>query len=318
MYLICGQDTFLIQEKVQELKNHYPDYAVQTFNCETPEAVLSLITEANNQSLFKQHSFFIVNNLLFFTSKLDKNLEKLADEFLNVLHQSKNDVFVFVNNEITECANIYKNNFTKNSMIKDFSQHIDIKKLTESQQIKYIIDKVTNLGGNINYSAAQILSLKTTGDLGLINNEINKLLLLKKTIDYNDVETYVDAVTSEDAFAFVNSFESNNFDLIWVEYQKKKEFVTSVTALIAQISQQLIICNQIAGYKKLGKSLDYVANDLKLNVYRVKRVNALLQKLGLRKVRHLLKSLALLDRAIINGKVNEWMAFEHFLIVNFL
>ncbi|ADN69112.1 DNA polymerase III subunit delta [Mycoplasmopsis fermentans] len=319
MNFIYGSEKFFIEQEINKIVKKFPNSAITTFNIENDENVDSLIQFISSGDLFNKKRIIVINDLFYFEKKLSSNDETNVNNLIKSIDNNSSDELIFVNTNISNKEQINKNFFT-NFIFNKLQQNnfIEANSIDDNQLTKKVVSLVQQKGGTIDALATSALLKKIPNDLYLINLEIDKLINQNKHITENMINVSVIDIYVEDAFGFSNSFETNDFNLIWKKYKEKLIEGVDVTVLIAQTSQLFILANQIYAYKNIGKTLENLASDFKINQYRVKKVSYLLTRLGTLKIRRMIKSLAKLDQDIKEGKTDPTIGFERFLIKFFI
>ncbi|RMX35459.1 DNA polymerase III subunit delta [Mycoplasmopsis fermentans] len=319
MNFIYGSEKFFIEQEINKIVKKFPNSAITTFNIENDENVDSLIQFISSGDLFNKKRIIVINDLFYFEKKLSSNDETNVNNLIKSIDNNSSDELIFVNTNISNKEQINKNFFT-NFIFNELQQNnfIEANSIDDNQLTKKVVSLVQQKGGTIDALATSALLKKIPNDLYLINLEIDKLINQNKHITENMINVSVIDIYVEDAFGFSNSFETNDFNLIWKKYKEKLIEGVDVTVLIAQTSQLFILANQIYAYKNIGKTLENLASDFKINQYRVKKVSYLLTRLGTLKIRRMIKSLAKLDQDIKEGKTDPTIGFERFLIKFFI
>ncbi|VEU75167.1 DNA polymerase III subunit delta [Mycoplasmopsis maculosa] len=315
VFLIYGNEDFFIEQEINNLKNRFINFKNEIFDL-NEVSFEKLIEKISLNSFFSENRIFFIYNLTFFTDKSIKKEDELKiQELINLIFSSENDKFVFINNEI-ENKTKFSNNFFTKALFENGKKIvlIETNKINESNIFDQVKLLAENLKVNIGNEALHLLIQKLSNNITLINNELIKLSNYKKEITSDFIEISVNDINESNAFSFSNSLESNDFAYIYKKYRKKISEGIDITILISQVSQLLIISNQIFSFKQINKSLDDLSSELNLNIYRIKKVNNFLLKLGINKIRIMIKFLSKLDKDIKEGKVDEKIGFESFLI----
>ncbi|WP_029513628.1 DNA polymerase III subunit delta [Mycoplasmopsis primatum] len=316
MYFIYGNEKFFIEQEINKIKRNNSDKTIEVFSFTNENIIDPLISLLNSQDLFNRKKLFLIYNLPFFDRKLSANDSAIVNQIIEAINVNQYDEFVFVNENIVDKNKIVKNelsNFLFNNS-KFQTIMIEASEVSSNEINKTIkmIAKKHNV--NIDEEAIRLLASKTSNDIMLLDQEIKKLSNETSQISANIVDISVDDLLTEDAFGFVNSFETNDLGIIWNKYKQKIIEGFDVSTLIGQISQILILAHQIYAYKVVGKSLDLLSKDLNINSYRIKKISFFLNKTGIKKIKKMINSLSSLDQDIKAGKINAEIGFERFLI----
>ncbi|QJR43245.1 DNA polymerase III subunit delta [Mycoplasma miroungigenitalium] len=313
MYLIYGQEKYFVNEYIQQIIKANNNSELVNFYYADENKTNELTNLIGLNSLFQESRIIVVYDCPYFENKISKEEAILAEELAKIIEKNTQDTVVFVNTNIIKQEKIANNIFTK-YLMKLSPKLLFANTLTGSDLTKKINQIVHDLGGQIDNISINALLRKVPNDLYLINLELIKLVNLNKIITVDMIEKTIGETFNEDVFGFSNSFESNNFNLIWIKYKEKINEGVDISLLIAQASQLFILANEIYCYSLAKKNLNDLADDFKLNFYRVKKVYSLLTILGIKRIQSMIKHLAKLDREIKSGQTDPEIGFERFLI----
>ncbi|MBU4689792.1 DNA polymerase III subunit delta [Mycoplasma zalophidermidis] len=313
MYLIYGQEKYFVNEYIQQIIKANNNFELVNFYYADENKTVELTNLIGLNSLFQESRIIVVYDCPYFENKISKEEAILAEELAKIIEKNTQDTVVFVNTNIVKQEKIANNIFTK-YLMKFNPKLLFANTLTGSDLTKKINQIVHDLGGQIDNISINALLRKVPNDLYLINLELIKLVNLNKIITVDMIEKTIGETFNEDVFGFSNSFESNNFNLIWIKYKEKINEGVDISLLIAQASQLFILANEIYCYSLAKKNLSDLADDFKLNFYRVKKVYSLLTILGIKRIQSMIKHLAKLDREIKSGQTDPEIGFERFLI----
>lgn len=320
MYFIYGNEKYFIKQQLNEIQAQAKDSSLVSFYYDDEHGIQELIDLISGNDLFNNKRILVINDLAYLENKITKDEEPWAKELIKTIRNNQNDEIVFVNDNINNEKEIPNNLFTVfllNEMASK-CKRIYAANVDENSLVKIVNQMVTKYCGTIDFQATLALLKKIPNDLFLLDLEIQKLIHENNNINEMMINNSVEDIYTEDTFGFANSFESNDFEIIYKKYKEKIAEGVDISVLIGQVSQLLILANQIYGYKNSNKTLDDLAHDLKLNNYRVKKVSLLLTKYGINKIKNMIKSLGTLDVDIKDGKVDASLGFERFLIKYFI
>lgn len=95
VWLLCGDDTVLVQEKKRELiRRYYRDGVPDTAVYDGPGSFPEYRAALEGQSLFSPDAAVVIENPFFLKKALKKEEEKSYDEFLDLLRQLPPEVFL--------------------------------------------------------------------------------------------------------------------------------------------------------------------------------------------------------------------------------
>ncbi|MBZ4195315.1 DNA polymerase III subunit delta [Mycoplasma sp. 1331] len=321
MIFIYGDEEFLIENEIEKIKNKNGDKNFEIFRFSDGASIDEFTHTISSSDIFNRARLFLVYDFPFFElKKLSKEDEFYSYEIIKALKIQSNDTYVFINKEISDKNKISANSFTK--FIFEDKGHstkmIEAKSISKKDIFVIIKSLASKYKVNMDDNAINALIDKTPNDLLIIEQEIKKLSMQGKIIDSEIIfESVSEYYNNEDQFGFVNSLESNDLALIWTKYNEKMIEGAEISLLIGQISQVFILAHQIYAYKITNEGLDKLAKELNINNYRIKKISSFLNKIGIIKIKKMIKSLSSLDQEIKNGKVNDKIGFERFLIKYF-
>ncbi|BBG40958.1 DNA polymerase III delta subunit [Mycoplasmopsis californica] len=312
MFIIYGQEKYFINKYITNIIKANEYAQVHNFYWNEITDLNNIVETIASHSLFGEQRIICIYDCPYLETKISKNEQNSAQDLLNQILINDQDIIVFINNLVSK-DKIYTNFFTNslNSLSPTLLFANTLNGFELNQEIQQI---AMQSGAHIDNLAINALNRKLPNNLYLIQHEITKLAHLNSKITADLVENNVSNVYVEDTFGFSNSLETNSFDIIWRKYKEKINEAIEITSLISQLSQQLILADQIFLFMCAKYTIDDVANSLKLNPYRVKKVYSLLNILGIKKVQALILALAELDQEIKEGKTDEVLGFENILI----
>lgn len=158
------------------------------------------------------------------------------------------------------------------------------------------------------------LSERTSGDVGLFQNSVQKLTLYTDHIRYKDVILLVNKPLEDNAFLIFNLLLDNkNAEAVKLFRDLKTSGVEPVT-LIGQLSNQFRLLNQVIYLSKKRMPKEDIANELKIKPGRVYVLSKLIPVISESTIRQTLDDLFTLDLDIKSGLVDRHYAFEMFLL----
>ncbi|WP_426461177.1 DNA polymerase III subunit delta [Mycoplasma hafezii] len=313
MYLIYGEEQFLINQKINKLKSKYNDN--QIILLDENYSYDDLLKSLSATNLFNLKQLIIVKGLdLFKLKKLDTKQNKISEILIRTLSNYDDNEVVFVANE----KKIADNNFTSQFLKLNNCQILEMQKISKKQLPEQIMQYITSKKGNISYIDLLYLLEKIPDDLGLIIKEVDKLLLVNPNINKTIIDENISHYPIPSAFGFVNSLQKGNFVEIYNAYLNQKQLGETTIQLISQVSWSFVLVYQVACLLNLNMSQKDIADFLKINEYRVKLANIQLNKYGISRVKKIIQNLALVDLETKSSSIDSYLIFEQFLIDNFL
>ncbi|QKT05296.1 DNA polymerase III subunit delta [Mycoplasma sp. OR1901] len=308
---IYGDEEYFINNKIDELKSTFSEENIISFKDDF--TISELIETTSSFGLFASQKLIIVNDFeLINTKKLKKIQEHFISSLINLLNNNHLHKIVFVNKKNT----FEKNDFTK--FLIDNTRVFNFQKLDSKSIINFIISYIGSKGAKISFSDATFLSSKLPNNLSIIVNEIDKMLKFTKDINYRIISNNIFNYALDDSFAFMNAIETNNLKSIYQKYKERFNEGDDIPLLVAQLRN---IFGSI--YKvhilniKLKMNVFEIANELKMQDWRVKKFIKLLNIYGIEKVKRILLNLSKVDIESKSLGVENYEIFETFLVTNF-
>lgn len=304
MYFIYGDELFLIKKEIKKICNENDDVVPIVFHSDC--SIFDFINEINTFSIFQDKKIIILNDFYL----LNKSNSQDEKEVINSINNKNKDcILIFVYSESTPRTKTPFFQFLENKASK-----IEIKKYSSSEIVHVIRKIVESKGGVISNINCILLSTKLPNDLNLIIKEVDKLLLEENEISKEMILTSVSKYSSDNVFEFINSFNDKDASGLFRSYKEKINNGETITNLMGQLSNALILCTTINSYTKSRIRIEEIAEETKIHIFRIKKANELLKSYGMSKITNLIKMLSNLDNDIKSGKIDEIIGFEKLLL----
>ena len=289
LYLIEGQNNFLIQKEIQKIiKNTKEETEIIKYDLETSK-IDEVIETLDTYDMFLKEKIVICSNPSFLLEKTDETFN--IDKFTKYINNPSDNILIIITNKIN-------NRLKLANLVLEKFKYIKVKEITPIMFLKdnlldYKIDNMT-----INYFLNKVGS-----DFNIIYQELNKLKSYKlddKTIKKEDI----DLITNQ-------NIEASIFDLIdaIIKKDKKKSyelynhFITSGTEIFQIL---VLLSNQIRliyNVKVLSYLSDLeISKKLDTKEYPVKLARSKGYSYQKEELLKLLYDLAILDEDIKSGK----------------
>ncbi|MGP1451731.1 MAG: DNA polymerase III subunit delta [Metamycoplasmataceae bacterium] len=312
MFILYGEEIFNIENTIKKIEEKYNNY--QKKEIIYFDNLNEIIDEIDSENLFFSNKLIVIKKFPYFTKKIDIENKKNIDAFLKSLERNTNDLLIFVVDEIDNLEKLNNNIFT--SFLKQ-NKSVEWKwcqKISLSQIPNEIIKIVKENNGQISFEDAILLQNKLPNDMKIISYEVQKLLFENKHISKEQINTSISNYYNEDIYSFSNAFNSKNFFNIWSKYLEKINFNIEISNLISQINNLFVISSKIYFFLLDKKNFEYISKELKINIFRIKKIYQILEIYGIIKIKAIIIFLADLDYEIKIGKIKPEIGFEQFLI----
>lgn len=303
--VIYGSDAFLVKEKIQSIKSSLEDVEefVQ-FSSSDRGFELSQITEA-----CRTISLFSERKCVTFLIDQDKDLAKLDEPTLI-------DLIEKPNYDVTLIIWFIKKPLAKTKLKKSidkFAKLSDIKGLSSNDFEKRLNHAITSYGIKFDVDAKREFIARLDGDLIRLEVELNKLMVLGRSVTLKDVTDLVSDVLDDRVFEFTKALVGRDANRAFTMYQGFLEMKMEPLAFMGMVAYSLRNLFQVSLLTDLHMSKQEIGTRLGMSPYIV----GLSQNDRSAKtefVLSLLNELASIDQKIKLGKADRFLAFELFMI----
>lgn len=308
MFFVYGTDTYFTKKKVEQILKKFPDFEV--INIFDNDSLVSIIDALEARDLFETEKIFIFHN--FINSKLtNQEQKKIANK---ITKYSYNVIFLYEleveSDEKKIFSSFFYSHFFKSSSI--FKTEV----LTDKTITKFLTQIIKENEGKISESNLLTLSLQLPLNANIIEKEVIKLLLFDKEITHSSIENLLTKYDSDNDWNFINAFTDNDFLNTWNFYKEKLNQGKKISFLISQLSSKLMLSFICFLYKEDKYTEFDIQKELQIHIFQVKKAVQFYRKIGIAKLKKLIKLLAKIDKDIKSGLLGEKEAFEHFLLTS--
>lgn len=302
MQLFFGQEEYLINLEINKANQKLtPEQAFVIFD--EQDSLDQIIMAFNNRSLFNNDINLLIKNhpILFNLQESNKFMAAINDAWKDV-----NVIFVYNNNTLPNTPLI--------KLIRQRGKIKELAPLNSRQLNKLVHEIVLNHQGQISNRAVVSLLNKLPNNLLIITNEIKKLLDQRINIDLEMVEEAVAKYAHQDYFALSNAIIDNDFQQIISTYYEKKQNNVAPLMIINQIASILVLAKNVWHLRKQNFNLKQISAKLNVHQFRIKKTFDLLAKNSETKIDKLLVSLANLEQGIKQGKINDQLGLDYYIL----
>ncbi|WP_339230377.1 DNA polymerase III subunit delta [Aeribacillus sp. FSL K6-2833] len=318
LYLFYGKESFLLNETIRKLLTeaisederefNYSVYDMEETNIETA------VEDGETMPFLGERRMVVVKNPYFLTSekkkeKVEHNLKKLEQYVEN---PAPFTVFVFLlpHEKIDERKKLTK-------QIKKAATVVEMNSFSEEETVKWIKEKAEAENVAMEKEAIDELMEKTSGNLMIIDKEMEKLCAYVGSGDKLTAEMVKQLVA--------RSLEQNVFDLIDAVVKKKTEEAFKIfydllkineepIKILSLLTQQFRLLYQVKQLSKSGYGQDRMASSLKVHPFRIKLALKQEKQFSASELQSIIKALAETDFEIKTGKKDRQLALEFLLL----
>jgi DNA polymerase-3 subunit delta len=290
-----GPNTFLISEKLRELKEKYKKAAGGDLNyIRIPADQLSFEQYSRQvlaMPLLSSSRLIIVENVL----KAPKELQDRVKETLKNVPASTNLVFAEFGEPDKRLGLL---------RVLEKEKHQYFKNMLPGELIRYITSRAIAKGSKISREAAQILAEYTLGDLWKIDTELEKLInFASDEISAGDVEAISSRGVLANAFAFADSLSSGNTKKALGELKNLLAVREPPLKILGLIGYQFRSIACVKSALETTQDRYQIAKTASLSPYQVGKFFGLAQKISWLKISQIYSFLVLIDEKIKTGKI---------------
>lgn len=275
----------------------------------TSDNIGDIIFESNSMPFGSENKIVLIDSPFFLNDKNPKfneqdDFEKLCDVLKHPCDEIDLVFSCDLDNYKKGCNEAVK--LIEKGNVEIIDSNVDFK--------TRIIKRVQNRGGVIDSNAAEELAKRLNGNLEAMVSETNKLMLYTDHIKLIDVIKLVAKPLEENVFSLCNALVRGNNMLAFDVYRDLKVTNVEPVTIISILGNQFRLINNVKFLHKEGKSLQDIANELKINEVRAKITLQNANKISAIQLNNIIKDLAELDMKIKSGETDRFYAFELFLI----
>lgn len=314
LYIIYGTQSYSIQYRYKKIaKDILGDiddlnYSKLDFN---DVSFQDIINEADSVPLGYDQKVVVVNNASFLlkeTKSLKEDKEyQLFISYIKTIDESITLILAILNKDIDSKSEVY-------NIINVKGKILGLNESSEQEWIAYVEAYIKKNGGNIEKPAIYELAKRTSGDVALLRNTADKLMLYTPNITLKDVNLMVNKPLEENVFQIYNNLISNHTDMALKIYRDLVEQNVEPISLISTLAKQFRLLYQIKYLVKERKNNKDIASILNIKEGRVYVISKQVYNVDESKLRATLDELYNLDLQIKSGVVDRFYALEMFII----
>jgi DNA polymerase-3 subunit delta len=313
IYLIYGEEYFLIKEKIKAIINQYHSDNNLISKYDLTETPLSKVLEdAAMPSFFNPMKVIVCNQATFLTSNDKTQDDSDIKQLLRYLSNPIDSTILIISliGKLDERKKIVKT-------LKKEAQVFQYQKLNQKDLMIKVKDIFTQAGYQINNDNIYYLLTRTGSDLTIINNECQKLMTYKidtKKIESDDIKELVPKYLDDTIFNLIDAVINKDQSQIFTIYQQLLTKGEEPIKIIVLLANQIRLIYQVKtlimeGYKEID-----IATKLAVHPYRVKLAWEKSRNYSDQILIDYLNKLADLDIGIKTGQIDKNIGLEMFFL----
>ncbi|MGX9357801.1 DNA polymerase III subunit delta [Mycoplasma sp. 773] len=308
MYLIKGNENFLINKKINEIINK--EKTIEVGDIEIVKFydffTLEELSDAlNNNSLFLNKKIILFKNPFIFNIKNKYANSLCIDEFIKIINASLSDANLIL--IFTQEINKYDKSFLASrafAFINDNSTTINIEKISDKELFSFVYKMIKTKGGTIKDKVLIDLLSMLPHNLEIIESEIDKLLLINKDISEKMINDNNYAVSNNIDFALSEAMlKCQDTKTIIKKINEQISYGIEHNYVISQISAILLNAKTIGILKSIKLTNDEIAKMLNIHIYRVKLHYDFFNRIDINTLNQLIIDLANIDLDFKKGNI---------------
>ena len=309
IYVIYGNEPFLINQKLNSIIKDHSDAYVTRFNgLDSSFSIDEMLNTCQSIGLFASKSLVIVKDPYFLIKKVD---DKLTSSFID-----------YVNNQIYESILVLytlDNMFnTRLKIFKDISlnaQIIELNKMKKYDFFNYARSLIKERALNISKDGIELLVNNSNYDISLIVSNLDILSLYPDYLDESAIKKLISFPNEDDTFLLINALTQKKISLSISLANKLLENDESVLKLISTIGAQLRYLYEVSYLFSINKSFNEICKITNSKEYRVTKALETLKILKEKDILRLQNKLADLDFKIkTQSDISDKLNLELFIV----
>lgn len=305
-YLLYGPEAYLRRQYRDKLKHAMaaPDDNMNFAAFEGKETDVEAVIElAETLPFFAEQRVILIENSGFFKN----SCERLA-EYLPKTPATTH--FIFVEDEIDKRSKCYK-------AVQKTGKVVEFATQTEELLTRWILSRLKKEGKNITGSVMQLFLSKTGTDMGNIDRELEKLICYtmgRPVIEAADVEAIATEQTQNKIFEMVNAIAEHNQRKALDLYYDLLTLKEPSMRIMYLISRQFQILLNVKDMSARGMDQASMAKIAGIPPFAVRRNVSQAKGFSMEQLKQALRDGVDLEEAVKNGRMNDQMAVEIFLM----
>lgn len=305
-YLLYGPEAYLRRQYRDKLKNAMaaPDDNMNFAAFEGKETDVEAVIElAETLPFFAEQRVILIENSGFFKN----SCERLA-EYLPKTPATTH--FIFVEDEVDKRSKCYK-------AVQKTGKVVEFATQTEELLTRWILSRLKKEGKNITGSVMQLFLSKTGTDMGNIDRELEKLICYtmgRPVIEAADVEAIATEQTQNKIFEMVNAIAEHNQRKALDLYYDLLTLKEPPMRIMYLISRQFQVLLNVKDMSARGMDQASMAKIAGIPPFAVRRNVSQAKGFSMEQLKQALRDGVDLEEAVKNGRMNDQMAVEIFLM----
>lgn len=305
IYLLYGNQNYLIDKKIKELTKNKEIYEIETMDLEN-SSIKEIIDNASTYSLFSNNKTLIIYNSYMFSStkKVDEKDISLLEKY--IINPNKDTTLIFITDKIDSRKKIVSS-FKKHCEVIEYNEIDNINKLVEDMIKPY---KMTN-------DQINLLINRVGNDLYNLDNEIIKIKTYKNNdliISDEDIINITTKSINVDIFNLIDNIINKNKDAALESYYEMLKIGEEPIKILVILANQFRLMYQVKELSKKGYRIFDIMDILDQKQYPIKKAIEKGYKYDSKILLNYLDRLGELDINIKSGLIDKNIGLELFIL----
>ena len=309
IYIIKGQEPFLINKKIDELLNGFTDAQISRYNgADRSFSVSEMIDACTNVGLFADRTVVLVRDPYFLTEKInEKEAGLLSDYCSNPVYENELILYT-LDDAFNERLLTYKEVSANSEVIR-----CDQLKNRDFSNACYEMIKSRNM--RLNREICNLLINTANNDLTVFSQDLDVISLYPGELDMDAVNALLTVADFDDVYALINALTARKLSLAMKLTDRLLSVNGNVIGLAVLLGNQLRFLYEVSYYDRLGDSIEDIMDKTNTRSrYRIEKALENLTYLKDSEILDLLDSLADLNYSLVsNSDIDQRLQFELFI-----
>ena len=270
IYLFFGDNHYAKQARINELISKHPKDTAERLDGESMD--VSDLQNLTAQSLFSEARIIVVSQF-----SLNKKVAQQLTEVINRIPEATDVIF----DELS-----VKKNTTFYKLLAKHGKAEEFKALGDSQVASWATQYATEIGANMDRSAAAYLVQRAGTNQLLLKNEIDKLALHNSNITKQSIELLVEAKPEDNVFDLLELIAKGKAGEAKSMYRELRQSQAEPHYVMSMIGWQLGNMATVVAHK--GKTAQQIASDAGISPYVAQKSLATTRNMTIPAVRRIL------------------------------
>lgn len=313
IYILAGQERYLMEEKLKRLKKEY----------QCNDASLNFTTYYGDKSCMEdlyedyctipflsEYKMIVLYNPVFLTTKKGAKNEEDESYLLKCIEQQNEEVIFVIFYEGEDLDNRKK--IVK--LLKDQCKYEQFEPLTY-YKIKELVRKQLSYNHcSIHEDGLDLLIKRCDSNLLQLMNECNKVSLYRDNLQYEDIDLLVSRPLEDRVFELSTALVQKNVSKMMQTYHDLVILNQEPVALIIMIANKIRALYQVSILLRKGYTDKEITAMLGMNPFYLQKLKEDVMNFEVRDLLDMLNKLHHLDDDIKSGKIDKHLGLELFML----